>query len=314
MKPEDAKCKWGNTTVKRLLSNRYLVGDSVHNQFTHDSFAEKKQMPNPESEWVIIENTHEGAVSRELFQKAQEEMKRRAESKVVKNPGMYKAADNNLFKGKIKCADCGNTMYLHTQNAGASLRYVCGGHSLKKTCPDSHIVDANKVYDETLRVIHAHINVYIDTVDMVIRLNSRQEALARYDVISKEIKRLQRELKKLNTKKSQLYEDYTLHLIDGEQYEEFKERDARQEVELKQRLDDMLSRQAAGDRNFHTDKEWEQIIESYRNKRKLTKPMVDAFVDTILVEKDGSLNIRLRYDDMLVDLVRFAKEKEAGDD
>ena len=310
---EDAKCKWGNTTIRRLLSNRYLCGDSIHNRFTHDSFAEKKQVPNPESEWIVAENTHEAVVPKEIFQKAQDELVRRAD-KTVKNPGMYKAAASNMFKGKIKCADCGSTMYLHTHNAGASLRFTCGGYSLKKTDCSSHIVDANKVYDETLRVIHAHINVYIDTVDMVRRLNGRQAAIERYDVISKEIRKLQMELKKLRKNKSQLYEDYTLRLIDEEQYLEFKDRDARREKELNLRLEDMLSRQAASDRNFHTDKEWETIIESYRNKRKLTKPMVDAFVETILVEKDGSLNIHLRYDDMLRDLVKFAKKKEAGDD
>ena len=149
---------------------------------------------------------------------------------------------------------------------------------------------------------------------MVRRLNSRQATIERYDVISKEIRRLQSELKKLGKKKSQLYEDYALHLLDEEQYVEFKDRDARQEKMLNMKLNDLLLRQAASDRNFHTDKEWEQIIESYRNKRKLTKPMVDAFVDEILVEKDGNLNIRLRYDDMLKELVRFAKNKEAGDD
>ena len=313
LEKEDAKCKWGNTTVRRLLSNRYLCGDSVHNQFKNDTFAEKKQVPNPESEWVIVEDTHEGVVSKEVFRQVREELARRAD-KTVKNPGRYKAASANMFKGKIKCADCGNTMYLHTQNAGASLRFTCGGYSLKKTNCSSHIVDANKVYDETLRVIHAHINVYTDTVDMIRRLNSRQAVIERYDVISKEIRRLQSELKKLGKKKSQLYEDYALHLIDEEQYVEFKDRDTRHEKDLNLKLNDLLLRQAASDRNFHTDREWEQIIESYRNKRRLTKPMVDAFVDSILVEKDGDLDIKLRYDDMLKELVRFAKDMEAGDD
>lgn len=311
--PEGNNTKWGNSTIHRLLKNRYLVGDSVHNQIMYDSFSDTNRNHNPESEWIIVENTHEGVVSREIFNKVQEEMKRRSEIP-VKNPGMYKTASLNMFKGKIKCADCGSTMYLLTHNGGKSLRYVCGGNALKRKECSSHIVDANEVYDETFRVIHAHMNVYIDTVDMVRRLNSRQAAIERYDVISKEIRRIQSELKKLNIRKSQLYEDYSLHLIDGEQYEDFKERDARQEKQLKARLDDMLSRQASSDRNFHTDKEWEQIIEKYRDKRKLTKKMVDAFVDEILVEKNGSIHIKLRYDDMLKELVDLSKAKEAGND
>ena len=95
---------------------------------------------------------------------------------------------------------------------------------------------------------------------------------------------------------------------------EFKEKDARLEKDMQSRLDDLLLRQSLSDRNFHTDEEWEKIIESYRNKRQLTKPMVDAFVDAILVEQDGNLSIKLRYDDMLKELVKLAKDKEAGDD
>ena len=309
----EVKCKWGNTTVRRLLSNRYLAGDSVHNQYTHDTFAEKKQVPNPEEEWIIIPNTHEGAVSRELFDKVQDELARRAE-KEVKNPGMYKAAGINIFKGKIKCADCGSTMYLQTHNAGASMQYFCGGHSLKKICPDTHYVAAKKVYDETFRVIHAHMNVFTDTVEMIRRLNSRQKAIEQYDVISKEIKKLQRKLAEMKENKMRLYEDYQLKLIDADQYVRLKENYSSQEKAMKERLEILLVRQAQNDRNFHTDEEWENIIEKYRNARKLTKPMVDAFIDTIYVKKDGSPHIKLKYEDMLIDLVKLAKEKEAGDD
>lgn len=310
---ENKDTKWGKSTVRRLLVNRYLCGDSVHNQYKSDSFAEKKMTTNPESEWIIVEDTHEAVVSKETFQRVQEEISKRA-SVPVKNPGMYKAADMNLFKGKIQCADCGRTMYIHTHNGGASLKYVCSGYVFKKSDCKSHVVDANKIYDETLRVIHTHIKVYLDTVDMVRRLNNRQAEIEKYDVISKEVRRLQGELRKLNARKAQLYEDYTLRLIDEEQYVDFKDRDAKREKELKSRLDEMLIRQASSDRNYHTDEEWERIIESYRNKRHLTKTMVDAFVDSILVEHNGNLHIKLRYDDMLEELVRFARKKEAGDD
>ena len=311
--PEGTNCKWGNTTIHRLLENRYFIGDSVHNQHTHDSFAEKKMVTNPESEWIIVENTHEAVVSRGLFEQAKEEMKRR--SKVpVKNPGLYKAANLNLFCGKIRCADCGFTMYMNTHNGGRTIRYICVSYLKGRDRCASHLIDGNKVYDETFKVIHAHMNVYVDTVEMIRRLNGRQKIMEKYDVISREIKRLQNDIKKLNTKRSQLYEDYTLKLIDEEQYDEIRKKDARREKQLKEKLDNMFSLQAANDRNFHTDKEWEEIIENYRNKRKLTKEMVEAFVDVIYVHMDGSLKIRLRYEDMLKELVDYAKLREAEDD
>lgn len=311
--PDGTNCKWGNTTIRRILMNRYLAGDSVHNQYTNDSFAERKMVSNPESEWIIVEDTHEAVVPRDIFNRAQEEMTRRSEVP-VKNPGLYKAADLNLFRGKIRCADCGFTMYLNTHNGGKTVRYVCGTYMKGGGRCTSHLVDGNKVYDETLRVIHAHMNVYVDTVEMIRRLNSRQKTMERYDVVSKEIRRLRNDIKKLNTKRSQLYEDYTLKLIDEEQYDEIREKDARREKQLKEKLNHMLSVQAANDRNFHTDKEWEGIIEKYRNKRRLTKDMVDAFVEAIYVHVNGFLEIKLRYEDTLKELVDFAKTREAEDD
>ena len=109
-------------------------------------------------------------------------------------------------------------------------------------------------------------------------------------------------------------EDYKLKLIDSEQYVRLKDSYLAQEDALKSRLEVLLIRQVQNDSNYHTEKEWMQVVEKYRNARKLTKAMVDAFVDAILVEEDGNLNIKLKYDDMLIELVNFAKEKEAGND
>ena len=54
------------------------------------------------------------------------------------------------------------------------------------------------------------------------------------------------------------------------------------------------------------------MIDAYRDKRKLTKKMVDAFVEKIEVRADRKLTIHLYYDDMLEKLAAYAKEREAG--
>ena len=133
-------------------------------------------------------------------------------------------------------------------------------------------------------------------------------------MISREIKKIRRKISGLAESRSRLYEDYSLKLIDTEQYVRLKDSYSEQEISLKERIDELLTRQAQNDRNFHTDEEWMQIVEKYKNARKLTKPMVDAFVEAISVEQDGNLNIKLKYDDMLINLVKLAKEKEAGND
>ncbi len=308
--PDTFDIRWQAGTIPKLLSNRYYAGDSVHGQHSNDSFREKKQQMEPEENWIIVEDTHEPVVSKEVFEKAQKEMERRkTEHKVSKSPGKYSVADRNFFGNKIVCADCGKTMYLQRSGSNKAA-FNCGSHMLKKQCSSHRVYDTD-VYDKVLKVIHTHMNVYVDKVEMIRRLNERQESIAKYDVFGKEIRKCHKELDRLAADKERLYEDYVSHMIDAEQYESFKARDAIQEKELKARIDEMSEHRAGYVVNFHTDKEWEKVIDTYRDKRKLTKKMVDAFVEKIEVNADRSINIHLVYDDMLKELVCYAKEREA---
>ena len=146
---------------------------------------------------------------------------------------------------------------------------------------------------------------------MIRRLNRRQESMEKYDVFGREIRRCHKDLEKLAGNKERLYEDYVSRLIDAEQYECFKERDAAREKELRARLEELSVYRARYSADFRTDGEWEKVIDAYRNKRVLTKKMVDAFVEKIEVCADRSLKIRLVYDDMLKELAGYAGERAA---
>lgn len=62
---------------------------------------------------------------------------------------------------------------------------------------------------------------------------------------------------------------------------------------------------------FTQRKNGETLINKYRNTRTLTKEMVNAFVEKIEIHESGSITVRLVYDDMLEELRKYAKEREA---
>ena len=69
---KSATWTWSGGTVHKILENQYYAGDSVHNQFTNDSWAAQRQKMNQKEEWIIIKNTHEALVSRKDFDEVQE--------------------------------------------------------------------------------------------------------------------------------------------------------------------------------------------------------------------------------------------------
>ena len=111
--------------------------------------------------------------------------------------------------------------------------------------------------------------------------------------------------------RERLFEDYVCRIIDAEQYETFSKQDAETEKEIQNNMEILLKHQVGYEKNFHTEEEWETLINKYRNTRTLTKEMVNAFVEKIEIHESGSITVRLVYDDMLEELRKYAKEREA---
>jgi site-specific DNA recombinase len=310
--PEDYNPEWRGGTISRMLCNPYYAGDSRHNEHGRDGFAEKKQWREPEENWIIVEDTHEPIVPRSLYLKAQERLKEIHENSPKygkKNQGAL--ACRNFYKKKIVCGDCGSTMYL-IKNPSGTANFVCGGHQTKKGCSRKSIPE-NAVNDEVLRVIRVHMNVYVDSMEMLKRMNRKTESIKKYDVFTKEIQRLHQEMEKVAAHRQRLYEDYAERLIDAEQYGVFADKDAAAEAELRKKIGEITEYQRKYDKNYCASQDWEAAIETYRNIRHLTKKMVDAFVEKIEIFSAGKVTVHLVYDDMLKELVAYTKEREAAD-
>lgn len=309
--PTTFDTRWFGVSIRQLLTNRIYTGDGVFGRYSYDSFRDKKLMREPEENWLIVPDTHEAVVPREVFDRTQEEIQRRKTEREakIKDPGVKSVAAQNLFKGKIFCADCGKAMYLQWDWQTCA-SYMCATYVSKKECP-SHRIHEGQVKKEVLAVIRTHISIYLDNMKMLRRINRKQESLRKFDLYGREISKCHREIAKLNRRKEQLYEDYANHLIDAEQYETFKNQDALREKELQARIAEITKYRAGCDMNFRTDEEWAALIEKYRNVQELSKPLVDAFVEKIEVHEDGKITVHLIYDDMLEELVQMTKKRKA---
>ncbi|MCB6288987.1 recombinase family protein, partial [[Clostridium] scindens] len=58
---------WGISTIARILSNRMYIGDMVQGKQRVISYKVHKAIATPESEWFIVENTHEPIIDKVTF-------------------------------------------------------------------------------------------------------------------------------------------------------------------------------------------------------------------------------------------------------
>ena len=109
---------WCAATVKGVLENQVYVGTFYWNQTSrlgdkHAYSGKKEQVPNPEKDWVKVEDFVTPLVTPELWEQVQERLKKdRANFKRHHVAGETR---RYLLSGLLRCADCG-------------ARYAIGGH------------------------------------------------------------------------------------------------------------------------------------------------------------------------------------------
>ena len=140
---------WNSGTITAMVRNPVYKGDMVQGKRKVVSFKTKRRAVVPEDDWIIVEDTHEGIVSKELWASAQISQ-RKYSTRVVKDRA------ENLFGGMIRCADCGSAMSFSKQYQNGKTKhfYKCTRYNShgKEAC-SSHRIPADLLNEIVLRDI-----------------------------------------------------------------------------------------------------------------------------------------------------------------
>ncbi len=137
---------WSFCAVNRILKNPTYLGHMAQQRYSSISYKNHKRYMRDESEWVVVENTHEAIISQELWDKVREVEKSVSQGKKTKR------GYTHPLSGFLYCADCGGKMKLNYIKRKGVLEYSfnCGNHMRlgKAYCFSHHI--AAKVLEEII--------------------------------------------------------------------------------------------------------------------------------------------------------------------
>ncbi|MFR9221508.1 MAG: recombinase family protein [Flavonifractor plautii] len=105
--PEGKACAWTIAQVKSILKDETYIENSVHYRETNISYKNKKRIRKDPSEWVRVEGTHEAIISKDVFDRVQEQIATRRRS--------MKDQTTQIFSRLLKCAGCGWSMRFRTK-------------------------------------------------------------------------------------------------------------------------------------------------------------------------------------------------------
>ncbi|MDD3653203.1 MAG: recombinase family protein [Desulfotomaculaceae bacterium] len=145
--------RWNEQHIRRIIMNRVYCGDTVQGVSEKVSFKLKKTRRLPPERWVVVENTHEAIIPREIFELAQAvRIKRWREGAGRKKKKGNKA---NLFTGFLVCAACGAYL-VHKKKNNRPAGYICGRYNnfgRKSGGCKSHHIEEDKLVNHLIEDI-----------------------------------------------------------------------------------------------------------------------------------------------------------------
>lgn len=165
-----------------------------------------------------------------------------------------------------------------------------------------------ELHDTVFQVIKSHMKLCLEKTEQTRERNRSNYGTRQYAFYAGEIAKIQNNIRKIKTKERGLYEDYKDGLITSEEYLQYQQSYRQQAAELEKSAEEMLERQQRYHKDFLPDKEWIVAVKEFMGKRKLTKEMAEAFVERIVLDKEGNVEITLKYDDFLRELLQTAGE------
>ena len=210
---------WSSPTVYQILHDQLYIGNMVQGKHKKISYKSEKTIWMPKSQWIVVENTHEAIIEREMFETVQRMMQERTRSG-------EKGTIHPLAK-KVVCGCCGSCMEQTGRPPradGTRVRYVrCRMHQrAPEVCGNKTCTDMDALENAVLERIRAYAAAYFDPEK--VPLPEQDDPIRqREQAMRDELKRLKSEADRRRKAMQELYLDKVSGLIDAVQFSEMNQ-------------------------------------------------------------------------------------------
>lgn len=289
---------WKDSTVKRILTNEVYTGCLVQGKRRKISYKSKKIIETDEDEWIKVENTHEAIIPQSAFEEVQRLIKQnyRCHSSPV---------FRNVFAGKLFCGQCGAAMsVINTAQKVNRYYFVCKVAYKKKGLCEAKRMRVEQVEAIVLAVLNNYLRLCSDLIALKQKLldkKTKEEEKLR----KRKVKRLSKQ-QKLQIEKTELYAKYKEGHLTLEEYLGEKER-----IEIAIQSLNVPTDNSDDDNAPECTQSRDSLLSDFVSNKcfnKVTKELLDAFVDRIDVYATDRIEINLKFADEIGETLKYISE------
>lgn len=282
----DKKTLWSGTAISDILKNPVYIGHMVQGKYRVKSYKVHTQIKTPPREWFVSEYTHEAIIPEEMFEKAQNLLKK----EIRTGPSQKKVY---LFSGLLRCADCGKSMSRSTVN-GYTYYYCRTYKDHSKRACSKHQIKHEALEAAVLQFLRREIKTQVSFAQVKEAMDKIEISRKKKQTSQETKKKHMVELHKIDQYKKSAFEAWQDQVISKEEFLRMREayeeqgkaleiaiaclEDAEQDLSLEERKNTVM-----------------QLFSPEGELLSLTREFLTECIDVIYVHEGNKIQIKCRY-------------------
>ena len=299
---EEKMYDWDTAYVSKILHDPVYAGNLTVAERPTKTMRSKKRQYIPYAEREVIYGTHEPIIEQSRWNNVQKILESRPP--VI---GESSSGYDNIFRGIIKCADCGSAMLVKVEqkrkrnNVLDKTFYCCTKYRKfgKEGC-SAHTIEARTVHEVVLADIQKHAGQALTdrkamVTDIAERLNLQMSADREQQ--KKELRQCKQRVSEIENLYAKLYEDLTRELLTEKRFQMLSARYDSEQEELTAKIKELEKSAIADKEQLSSIEQFAEQISGYAGITELNFKIINQLIEKILVsepvEVDGQKIQRL---------------------
>ena len=288
---------WSAKAINRIIENEVYIGTMLQGKSATINYKNKKQIEKDKRDWVKVEHTHEGIISKEVFYIANRMLKRDLYSSKEKK--------TDLFSGMLFCKDCNSPLVRRVvkYKEKEQVFYICSKYNKEKSCTRHSMKkeDLEEILTgifEGYLVFHENLYQKIQMIDIT------------KNIVDTQIGILQREKEMTQELLSSLYVDLEEDIISKEEYQIFRKNYLEQITKLNENIEYRKKKQETVKERIRNNESWLFDLKKYKALTKPDRLSIVMLIDKILVGENKEIEVIFNHQEEVAFLEAMANNDE----
>ena len=281
--------KWQTWTVGKILADEVYTGDMV--QGKHTNVGHKQVVTKP-VDWIVVRNTHEPLVSREVFAKAQAVREQMA-SKYTRT--MIVPYSENILRGRMFCAHCGKNLHRQRSHGRYFYRCISNDRMGEGSCTGGiiHLPEPD-LFDAILTIIRQKAEVVIGEALRLKRCDNK--IAAQKAQVDQEIAELGRQTQKNKTIRAGLYENFVKGILTRAEYLEMQEDYSQKISGAVERVQQLQTRQSELEQQMERCTSMADKLAAVDKDTALSALLVEQLIERVTVNGPDDVSVKFSFE------------------